>query len=112
MFKLNKNCEIGRKILKCGFIGYSPAETTKISTPKCQICINIPKKDSLISLFNSYININFEVFKKIDDSRYASRNDIRLVNLVLIALITNFELTTSSGKHLEDINHAQIVSLM
>ena len=29
-----------------------------------------------------------------------------------IALISNFKLTTSSGKHLEDISHAHIVSLM
>ena len=37
-------------------------------------------------------------------------NDIRLVNLGPIALFKNFKLTKSSGKHLEDISHAQIVS--
>ena len=29
-----------------------------------------------------------------------------------IALFSKFKLTTSSGKHLEDISHSQIVSLM
>ena len=49
---------------------------------------------------------------KFDDSRYGNGNDIRLVNLAPIALFTNFKLTTSSGKHLEDISHAHPVSLM
>ena len=39
-------------------------------------------------------------------------NDIRFVNLGPIALYSNYKLTTSSGKHLEDVNHAHIVSLM
>ena len=29
-----------------------------------------------------------------------------------ISLFSNFKLTTSSGKHLEDISHAHLVSLM
>ena len=37
---------------------------------------------------------------------------IRLVNLAPIALFSNFKLTSSSGKHLEDISHSHIVSLM
>ena len=32
-------------------------------------------------------------------------------NLAAIALFSNFKLTTSSGKHLENINHADIISL-
>ena len=39
-------------------------------------------------------------------------NDITLVNLGAIALFSILKLTTSSGKHLEDISHAHIVSLM
>ena len=46
------------------------------------------------------------------NNRYADGNDIRLVNLGPIALISNYKLTTSSGKHLEDVSHAHIVSLM
>ena len=46
------------------------------------------------------------------NNRYAGGNDIRLVNLGPIALFSNFKLTTSSGKHLENIDHAHIVSLM
>ena len=47
-----------------------------------------------------------------DDNRYVDANDIRLVNLGPIALFSNYKLTTSSGKHLEEISHAHIASLM
>ena len=39
-------------------------------------------------------------------------NDIRIHNLGPSVLFSNFKLTTSSGKHLEDISHAHIVFLM
>ena len=45
-------------------------------------------------------------------NRYADNFDIRLVTLGPIALFTNYKLTTSSGKHLESIDHAHIVPLM
>ena len=112
MFKLNENYEVDRKILNCDFIRYSPAETSAINTPKSQIYINIPREDSVISLLKSYLDLNFEVIKKADGPRYGNGNDIKLVNLGPTALFSNFELTTSSGKHLEDISHAHLVSLM
>ena len=46
------------------------------------------------------------------NNRYADGNDIRLINLGTIALFSNYKLATSSGKHLEDVSHAHIVSLM
>ena len=45
-------------------------------------------------------------------NRYADADDIRLINLGPIALFSSYKLTTSSGKHLENIDHAHIVSLM
>ena len=50
MFKLNENYEVDRKILKCDYIRYSPAETSTTNTPNSQIYINIPREDSVISL--------------------------------------------------------------
>ena len=61
---------------------------------------------------NSYLDLNFEVIKKADNCRYGNGNDMKLVNLGPIALFSNFKLTTSSGKHLEDNSHAHLVSLM
>ena len=112
MFKLKENYEVDRRILKCDYIRYSPAETSIINAPNSQIYNNIPREDSVISLLNSYLDLNFEVIKIADDSRYGNGNDIRLVNLGPIALFSNSKLTTSSGKHLEDISHAHLVSLM
>ena len=112
MFKLNENYEVDRRILKFDYIRYSPADTSTINTPNSQIYINIAREDSVISLLNSYLDLNFEVIKRVDNFRYGNGNDIRLVNLGPIALFSNFKLTTSSGKHLEDISHAHLVSLM
>ena len=112
MFKLNENYEVDRRILKCDYIRYSPAETSTINTPNSQIYINIPREDSVISLLNSYLDLSFEVIKRADNSRYANGNDIRLVNLGPIALFSIFKLTSHSGKHLEEIIHAHLVSLM
>ena len=112
MFKLNGNYEVDRRILKCDYNRYAPAEISTINTPNSQIYINIPKEDSVCSFLNSYLDLNFEVIKKADDSRYGNGVDIKLVNLGPIALFSNFKLTTSSGKHFEFISHAHIVSLM
>ena len=112
MFKLKENYEVDRRILKCDYIRYSPAETSTKNTPNSQIYINIPREDSVFSLLNSYLDLNFEIIEKADDSRYGNGNDIRLVNLGPIALFSIFKLATSSGKHLEDISHAHLVSLM
>ena len=64
MFKLNENFEVDRRILNCDYIRYSPAETSTKNTPNSQIYINIPREDSVISLLNSYLDLNFEVLKK------------------------------------------------
>ena len=112
MFKLSEKYEIVRRIQKCDYIRYSPSEISTINTPNFQIYINIPKEDNLISLLNSYIEINFDVLKAATSNRYADADDIRLVNLGSIALFSNYKLATSSGKHLEGISHAHIVSLM
>ena len=112
MFKLSENYEIDRKILKCDYIRYSPAEITTINAANSQVYINIPREDSVISLLNSYLELNFDVLQATTDNRYVDANDIRLVNLAPIALFSDYELTTSSGKHLEEISLPHIVSLM
>ena len=63
-------------------------------------------------MLNSYVELNFDVLHAADNNRYVDANDIRLVNLGPIALFSNYKLTTSSNKHLEEISHAHIVSLM
>ena len=112
MFKLSEKYEVDRRILKCDYIRYSPSEISTINTANSQIYINIPREDSLISLLNSYIDLNFDVVHGVNNDRYANNTEIRLVNLGHIALFSNYKLTTGSGKHLEEVSHAHIVSLM
>ena len=112
MFEVNEKYEVHRSIFKCDYIRYSPAETYTKNTPNSQMYINIPREESVISLLNSYLDLNSEVFKKADNSRCASGNDIKLVILGPIALFSNFKLTKNSGQLLEDISCTHIVSLM
>ena len=62
-------------------------------------------------MLNSYLELNFDVFHAATNNRYVDVNDIRLNIVGPIALFSNYKLTTFSGKHLENIDHAHIVSL-
>ena len=64
-----ENNEVDRRTLKCDYIRYSPAETSKMKVPKGQIYINILREDIVISSLNNYLDLNFEVIKKADNSR-------------------------------------------
>ena len=112
MFKLNENYEVDGRVLNCDYFRYSPSDTSTINTLNSQIFINLPREDSVISLLNSYLDLNFEVIKKAVNSRYANGSDMKLINLAPIALFSNSKLTTSPEKHLEDISHAHLASLM
>ena len=112
MFKLSEKYEINREILKCDYIRYSPSEIGTINTANSQVYINIPRENSVNSLLNSYLQLNFDVLRADNSNRFLDGNDIRLVNLGPIGLFSNYMLTTSSGKHLENIDHAHIVTLM
>ena len=98
--------------MKCDFIRYSPSEISTINTPNNQIDINIPREDSVISLLNRYLELNFDVLQAATGNRYAEGADIRLVKLAVVALFSIYKLTTSSGKHLKEINQPHIVCLM
>ena len=63
-------------------------------------------------MLNGYLDLTFDVLHAATNNRYVDNNDIRLVNLGPIAMFSNYKLTTSSGKHFEDISHAHIVSLL
>ena len=112
MFKLSENYEIDRRILKCDYIRYSPAEISTINTANSQTYINIPREDSVISLLNSYLELNFDVLKAGSNNRHADTDDIRLTNLGAIALFSVYKLVTASSKHLEEITHAHFDSLI
>ena len=112
MFKLSEKYSFNRDFLNCDYIRFSSSEISTINTANSQVYIILPREDSVISLLNSYLELNFDVLHAATNNRYVDGNDIRLVNLGPIALFSNYKLTTSSGKHLENIDNAHIVSLM
>ena len=112
MFKLSEKYQFDRKIPKCDCIRFSPSKISTINTTNSRIYINIPREGSLVSLLKSYHDLNFDELHAATNNRYVDADDIWLINLAIIALFDNFKLTTCSGKHLENIDHAHIVSLV
>ena len=112
MFELGEKHQNDRRFLKNYYFRYSPSEISTINTVNSQINFNIPREDSLISLLISYLDLKFDVLQTANNNRYVDDADIWLTNLAVIALFSNYTLTTSSGKPLEEISHAHIVSLM
>ena len=112
MFKLNEKHEVDRRTQKSDYKRYSPSETSTINTPNGQIYINIHGKDSVNSLFGSLLRLNFDVLHNPTNVRYVEGDDIRFINLAPISLFSIYKLTSSSGKHLEETNHARIFCLM
>ena len=104
--------EVNRNIFKCDYIRFSPSEVSTINTANSQIYINIPREHSVIFLLNTHLVLNFDLLHATSKDRYAKNNDIKLVNLGPNALFSNYKLTTSSGKHLEDLCYVHVISLM
>ena len=63
MFRLSENYEVDRRILKCDFIRYSPAEISTTNTANSQVYFNKPREDSVISLLNSYLELILMYYK-------------------------------------------------
>ena len=82
---MEKN-EINRKILKCDYIRYSQSDIRPKNTINSQTYTNIPWEYSVISLLNSYLDLNFDVLLAATKGRYVDGNDIRIVNLAPISL--------------------------
>ena len=89
MFKLSENHSINRDITECDYLRYSPSEISTINTANSQVYIYIPREDSVISLLNSYLELNLDVLHAVTNNRYADGNDIKLVNPGPIALFSN-----------------------
>ena len=63
-------------------------------------------------MLNSCHELNFDVLHAATGNRYADDDNIRLINLAVIALFSIYKQTTSSGKNLEEISHVHIVCLL
>ena len=111
MFTLIENYEVDRRILKGDYMRYSLSEISTINTPNRQIYNNVPGGDSVNNLLGSLLRLNFDVLHAATNNRYINGDGIRLVNEGPIALFSNYKLQSSSGKHIEEINHAHMYNL-
>ena len=100
MFKLREKYEVIRNILKCKYIKYSTSKISTINTANSQLYITMRREDSILSLLNSYLDFIFDALQAATGNRYAVNNNIRLIKSEPIALFSNYNLTTSSGKTL------------
>ena len=112
MFKLSEKHVVDRRILKCDFIRYSPSKSSTVYTPDSQIYNNSPRGDSVNSLKGSLLRLSFDVLHAAFKNGYSNGNDIILVKFGPIALFRNSKLTTSSGKHEEEVCNTHIVTLI
>ena len=53
--------------------------------------INIPRKDTVVSLLNSYLDLFFDIVQSATDNRSADNNNIGSVNLGLNASFSNYK---------------------
>ena len=88
MSNRSEKYKIDIRILKCDYIRYSPSKISTINTPNSQICINIPREDSVFSLLKSYLELNFDVLQAATGNRYADGSDKKLVNLAVSVLFS------------------------
>ena len=65
-----------------------------------------------ISLLNSYLDLDFDVLHAAPGNIYLDNIDARLIKLDPIASISNYKLIAGSGKHLEDVKHTPIISMV
>ena len=112
LFKIKEKDEVNREIWKYDFFRYSPSGISTINTPNSQIYINIPRADSVNSWVNSYFDSIIDVLPSATNNRYVDGKIIRLVNVGTVALFSTYKLLSSSGKQIEEINHAHKVCLM
>ena len=75
MFKLSEKYSVDRDILKCDYIRYSPSEISTKNAANSQVYNNIPREDSVTSLLNSYLELNFDVLHAATKNRYVNDND-------------------------------------
>ena len=111
MFSLKSKYILEKSIHKIDCLKCSPSSLATVNKTNSYISINLLREDAYICLKNSYISIEFEVFKN-DNTLYTIGEEISLGYFGPIALISEAKLTTSSGKHLEKADNLHPISLM
>ena len=86
-------------------------QTNLIETAVDQIFIDIRREESVISLKDRYLKLNFHVVQAADETLNGVGNDIKFVNSDPIALLSGPKTTCSFGRPLEYIDQSHVLWL-
>ena len=113
MFNLSHKYAIDRPFIKFDYIRYTPPPLNLVNGENNQIVIDIPRQDTALSLKDSYLEFDFSVTHRAGaHDRYVDNDHIGLVKLGPVALFSKYRLTSSSGKEIEEIDNAHVISLI
>ena len=113
MFNISHKYAVDRPILKREYIRYTPPSLNLVIGGINQNFIDIPREDSAISLKDSYIELDFNVFHENGAQvQYAEGDHIKLVNLGPFAFFDKYRFTNSSGKEIEETDNSHVICLM
>ena len=113
MFNISQKHAVERLFLKSDCFMYTLLTLNLVNGEIYQIFIDIPRKDSAISLKDSSPELDFKVTHIAGaHARYVDGDHMRLINLGPIALFIKYRLISSSGKENEEIDNVHVVCLL
>ena len=110
-YDLTKPELIDRTKLKSDFVQYRPASTAGMNG-NAPFKNHIPREDAFKDIRDSYLEMEKEILKNADDTRYADGNDIQPNNLFGISLFREMTLSSFGSKQLERVDNVYLASLM
>ena len=81
MFKLSAFQKIEKSILSCDYNRYLLESLIQTDTVFIQVLIDKAGEDSVISIIDSFLKLNFDVVIAADNRAYTADNDINLVDI-------------------------------
>ena len=103
---------VDRAILGCDYIRYTTPAKLGANTSNEKLFTHKPREYSVKSLKDGALDLHFNLKRRDNDERFLDADKIGLVNLGPIALFSDCEVSTSSGKESESIDYVHIVCLM
>ena len=102
---------IDKTKLKSDFVAYRPTSLVAVNGTS-PFNIVIPREDVFADPKDSYLELEVQVNKSVDDTLYADNDDIQPNNLFGISLFREMSLKSFGSKPLESIENVYLSSLM
>ena len=113
IFNISQKHVVGRAILKCDFITYTPPSLNLVNGETNQIFIDLPREGRAISLKGSHLELDINVTPRGGvHNQFVDSDQITLVNPGPLALFNKYRLRSSSGKIIEEIDNGHVFCLM